>query len=149
MSDLGPYARVYQSIRTDPRFAGIIESNELLGAWLRLLLHAESEWPESPPIPRSIPDDLLRPLVDAGIVELHPADTYRIHGLDPERQRRSEHAIEANRRRWHPEECSGDSSEDPPRTPQSLLDTRRVRDRDTKGIQQPKAVRARDRKSVV
>jgi len=100
MSDLGPYARVYQSIWTDPRFARIIEDDALLGAWTRLLLLAEAAWPQSVALPRALPEASLVQLVDAGVIELHPADTYRIHGLDPERERRSEHGREAALRRW-------------------------------------------------
>jgi hypothetical protein len=78
----------------------IVGDDRLLGGWLRLLLLAEAAWPQSVAIPRALSRRTLAVLVEAGVVELHSADTYRIHGLDPERQKRSEHGREAAQRRW-------------------------------------------------
>lgn len=115
-----PYARVYFSIWTDERFVRIREDAALLGDWLRLLLLAEAAWPQSVAIPRCIPNDRLAVFVEDGVIDLHPADTYRIHGLDPERQRRSDRGVEANRRRWHPDTPSNPTGT-PTGTPNALL----------------------------
>jgi len=114
----GPYARVYFSIWTDPRFEEIIVDDALLGAWTRLLLLAEAAWPQSVAVPRSLPESSLDALVKAGVIELHPADTYRIHGLDPERERRSLHGQKAAQRRW---DAPGNAPGNPQRNAQSML----------------------------
>ncbi len=103
MSDLGPYARIYQSIWTDPRFETIIDSDLRLGTWVRLLLLAEAAWPQDAAVPQTISQRALNALETCGLVELKRAGMYRIHGLDAERQRRSEHGREAVKRRWHPD----------------------------------------------
>jgi hypothetical protein len=96
----GPYARIYQSIWTDERFVAIREDDELLGGYVRLLMLAEAAWPQSVAIPRRLPQSTLDALLEAGVIELHPCDTYRVHGLDPERERRSAHGRDAVARRW-------------------------------------------------
>jgi hypothetical protein len=85
----GEYIRVYLGIPDDPRFATIYGDDHRLATWLRLLMGADAVWPSTPAIPRSVGEDALAALVDAGLVELLPHDHYRIHGLDAERERRS------------------------------------------------------------
>lgn len=111
------YARVYFSIWDDPRFSTIIENDGHLATWLRLLLRAEAAWPECVAIPRAISQPSLDALVEAGLVELHPFDTYRIHGLDAERERRSLQGKKAIAARWNTASIT-DSNTD------VLLDTR-------------------------
>jgi hypothetical protein len=84
------YVRVYQAIRDDPRFATIYSDNDRLATWLRLLMEADALWPAPAPIPRTVDEQALAALVDAGIIDLMPHDHYRVHGLDAERERRSE-----------------------------------------------------------
>jgi hypothetical protein len=94
------YARVYFSIWDDDRFVRIREDDALLGAWTRLLLLAEAAWPRSVAIPRCVLPERLAVLVEDGVIDLRPGDMYRIHGLDPERERRSQHGRDAIARRW-------------------------------------------------
>jgi hypothetical protein len=95
-----PYARVYFSIWRDERFVRIREDYALLGVWLDLLMRAEAAWPEDVAIPRRTPPEALAAMVEDGVIDLHPCDTYRVHGLDPERERRSQHGRDAIARRW-------------------------------------------------
>lgn len=90
MTDDRKYVRVYYSIVDDDRFATVIDDEATLGTWLRLLMSADAVWPASADIPRWVKPDALARLVDAGIVELVAGDRFRIHGLDNERERRSQ-----------------------------------------------------------
>jgi hypothetical protein len=90
MSDDRKYVRVYYSIIDDERFQMVYPDPATLGTWLRLLLLADAMWPSSSPLPYGISRKCLDVLVKAGIIELLSNRHYKIHGLEPERQRRSE-----------------------------------------------------------
>ena len=84
------YVRVYYSIIDDERFERVYPEPLVLGTWLRLLLLADAMWPAPAPLPFGISRRALDRLVNVGIVELGPAQHYRIHGMSAERERRSE-----------------------------------------------------------
>ena len=95
----GAYSRVYHGIIDDPRFATVMEDDAAGWTWVKLLIIAEQAWPASAYLPVWVKRRPLAVLVAAGIVE--PAgETFRIHGLDPERQRRSDHGRDAVNVRW-------------------------------------------------
>jgi hypothetical protein len=96
----GPYARIYHTVVDDSRFEGIFDDDHHFATWVRLLLVAEAAWPASATIPRSTRTASIKALVSAGIIELCSSDRFRMHGLDPERQQRSEHARFAAGARW-------------------------------------------------
>ena len=96
---LGPYSRVYHCITDDPRFATVIGDDAAGWTWVRLLVIAEQAWPASAYLPRWVRPRPLAVLIAAGIVE-REGDKYRIHGLDAERQGRSDHARGAANVRW-------------------------------------------------
>jgi hypothetical protein len=86
-----PYSRVYHEILTDPKFEGIFRDDGTLAAWLRLLIAAEQAWPLPAMIPRSVDQLVLNTLVDHDlVVYAGNGDTFRIKGLDAERNRRAE-----------------------------------------------------------
>lgn len=98
----GPYARVYWSIRSDPRTRDLYRDDALLAAWLRLLIAADMAWPAPADIPVGIRKASLKALVDAGVVELLDGGSlFTFHGLDKERSRRSTHARTAASARWN------------------------------------------------
>lgn len=84
------YSRVYHSIKDDPRFERVWPTDQVLAAWLRLLIEADASYPAPASIPRSCKPSPLAVLVDVGLVELLPNDLYRIHGMATEREQRSE-----------------------------------------------------------
>ena len=92
-----PYARVYYSVRDDPKFVRVYSDDRLLATWLRLLIEADGLYPAPASIPRSAQPAALRVLVEVGLVDLCGADLYRIHGLASERSRRNA----AARSRWN------------------------------------------------
>lgn len=94
-----PYVKVYYRIADDPRFEHVFGNDAALAAWLRLLLIADGAWPATAHIPRSVKASALRVLVDAGLIDV-AGDRYRVHGMDAERAKRSEHASQASRTRW-------------------------------------------------
>jgi hypothetical protein len=104
------YVRVYHELMDDQRFAEVYGDDAALALWLRLLLLADAIWPQSPHLPAGYRHRALDLLVRAGLVELVPGERYRIHGLDRERQARSEQARRAVSVRW-----SGHSAEGVPR----------------------------------
>lgn len=104
-----PYVKVYYRIADDPRFESVFEDDAALAAWLRLLLIADGSWPASAHIPASCKPKALNVLVKAGLVELTGNRRFRIHGMDAERSRTSDHAARASRARW-----SGNPDGNPP-----------------------------------
>lgn len=95
------YSRVYHEAVDDPKFRDVWGNDACLALWVRLLVMADAAWPASAPLPRSVRRRPLAALVVARLVDLHPdGDHYRIHGLDPERSRRSQLASYAAQAKW-------------------------------------------------
>jgi hypothetical protein len=120
MSDDRKYVRIYMAVIDDERFAGIYDDDHHWAAYTRLLMLAEAAWPASTPLPRSARRASVAALSAAGIIELGAADRYRVHGLDPERQRRADHAREAAKQRWS--NAPGNAASNAPGNAQSMLD---------------------------
>lgn len=95
-----PYSRVYWKAIDDPKFAGIWDVDSCLAAWVRLLLHADMAWPASASLYHGLKKAALEKLVEVGLVDLVGGGRYRIHGLDKERETRSQQAREAINTRW-------------------------------------------------
>jgi len=95
-----PYARLYLDLVDDPKFAGIYEDDRHLAAFVRLLMIAEASWPASAILPALCRRVSIAALATAGLIDLLPGQRYRVHGLDAERQRRTDHARTAADRRW-------------------------------------------------
>ncbi len=91
------YSRLYH--RFPEEFQAIYEDDRTLATWVRLLLQADASWPLRPPLPRSVKARPLAVLVDAGLVSVS-GDTYRIRGLDAERNRRSDAGRIGAVKRW-------------------------------------------------
>lgn len=100
MTDRDPYSRVYWSIRSDERFAGVYSDDAALAAWLRLLIAADGVYPAPADIPAWLKPDTLALLAERGLIELVDSFHYRIHGLEAERERRSGSARSAAQARW-------------------------------------------------
>jgi hypothetical protein len=97
----GEYARVYHAIIDDPKFATVYDVDSALATWLRLLIIADQAWPSSAILPGNARHRVVKLLADCGLVDLQPGWRYRIHGLDAEREARSEKARNAAAKRWH------------------------------------------------
>ena len=91
-SDRAPYSRIYHSIVDDPKFATVYDDDRRLATWLRLLIVAEQAHPASANIPHGTHRASVVALAEAGLIDLGTGARYRIHGLDSERQRRSDAA---------------------------------------------------------
>lgn len=115
----GEYVRVYLTVVDDDRFAGIYDDDHHWATYTRLLMLADIAWPASASLPRSARRASVAALVTAGIVELGASDRFRIHGLDPERQRRSDHARSAAEYRWGT--APGNAASTAPGNAQSML----------------------------
>ena len=96
-----PYSRVYWEAIDDTKFATVWDDDHALSAWLRLLVAADMAWPASATLYHGVRRTALKALVDAGLVDMQTGGRYRIHGLDKERQRRSDDARAAINTRWH------------------------------------------------
>jgi hypothetical protein len=94
------FVRVYHSILDDERFREVYDDDHALALWLRLLLLADAIWPMPAHLPHGHRRAALARLVKAGLIELVDGGRYRVHGLDGERARRSEHARLASEARW-------------------------------------------------
>jgi len=110
-----PYVRVYYSIIGDPKFASVYSDDHHLAWWLRLLLGADAIWPAPAPIPMGIRKGSLAELVRVGLVDMVGPHHYRIHGLDAERNRRSDAARNAAAVRWQSGRNAGASGSEMPR----------------------------------
>ena len=97
----GDYSRLYHAVVDDTRFDGIYDDDAHWACYTRLLMLAEAAWPASAPIPRAARQESVDALAKAGIIELQAGDRFRIHGLDPERAKRSEHGRQAAEARWN------------------------------------------------
>ena len=95
------YSRVYHEALDDPKFLDVWDDDARLSLWVRLLVAADMAWPASATLPRSTRRSALASLVECGLVDLVSGDRYRIHGLDPERNARSNAARIAADVRWH------------------------------------------------
>ena len=95
-----PYVRVYYRIIDDPKFAGVYDNDAALAAWLRLLLAADAMYPAPATLPHGIRRAALAKLTDAGLIDLLPGSRFRLHGLHNERERRTDQARRAARKRW-------------------------------------------------
>lgn len=94
------YSRVYHEAVDDPKFCDVWGDDARLALWVRLLVLADQAWPASATLPRSVKRRPLLALVTVGLVDLGTGDQFRIHGLDRERQRRSDLAAYAAQVRW-------------------------------------------------
>ena len=90
-----PYSRVYWEVIDDPKFADVWDDNHSLATWLRLLLAADMAWPASASIYHGVNRQALDKIVRVGLVDLQPGSRFRIHGLDKERESRSDAARDA------------------------------------------------------
>jgi hypothetical protein len=95
-----PYSRVYWEALDDPKFADVWDHNDRLATWLRLLVAADMAWPASATFYAGISKTVVKVLCDVGLVDKQTGGRYRIHGLDKERQERSEYARDAAVTRW-------------------------------------------------
>lgn len=116
-----PYARVYYSVRDDPKFARVYSDDRLLATWLRLLIEADGLYPAPASIPRSAQPAALRVLVEVGLVDLCGADLYRIHGLASERARRAASASAAASARWSARNAPASSARNAPASDVTML----------------------------
>jgi hypothetical protein len=102
MSSTRKYSRVYHDVLDDDRFASVWPDDACLALWVRLLVVADGTWPAPAPVPRKAHRRAMATLVESGLVELYAGgDLYRIHGMTPERIRRSKQAALAADMRWH------------------------------------------------
>lgn len=94
------YARIYWTVMDDEKFDGIREDVRLFGAWSLLLVMADMAWPASTYVPPTVPKAAFRRLVECELIDELPGLRYRVHGLDKERQSRSQSASHAAASRW-------------------------------------------------
>ncbi len=87
---IDPYSRVYWRAVDDDRFIGIWDDDAALATWVRLLVNADMAWPATANLYQGCKTTALKKLVSAGLVDPKPGQRYRIHGLDTERQKRSD-----------------------------------------------------------
>lgn len=122
MSDR-PYARLYLDLVDDEKFATVYDDDHHFAAWARLLMIAEGAWPASAHLPSSCRRASLSELVRVGLIDTRPGGRYRIHGLDAERELRSDRARTASSARWSPSSNAGRNA--PASGPRMLDETRR------------------------
>lgn len=108
-----PYVKVYYSIAADPKFRGM--KLDVKGAWLDLLILADSTYPVPAPLPRWLSRRHQDELVERGLVDLHDEERFTIHGLAAEREKRASVAraggvARANAQRQHSVSTSGESA---------------------------------------
>ena len=101
MAERSPYSRVYWTIADDERFSTVYDHDAYLAAWLRLLLIADQAWPASGHLPASVAPRAVKALADCGLLILQSGHRFRIHGMDAERNARSNAARNAAAERWN------------------------------------------------
>jgi hypothetical protein len=98
-----PYIRIYFRVRDDSRFEHAYSCDPCWAAYTRLLMDAEAAYPAPASLPRSLKAHAKKMLIEAGIIEFGPHDTFVVHGLTAERDIRSLQAADAAQRRWDKE----------------------------------------------
>lgn len=106
-----PYSRVYHSVVDDPKFAEVFTDDRRLATWLRLLLLADSTYPQPTPLPRSASLAAVRHLVEVGLLSMVGKDHYRVCGMARERDGRSARASAASNARWNAERIASGNAE--------------------------------------
>lgn len=106
-----PYSRHYHELVDDPKFADVYPDDHHYACWSRLLMLADQSWPASAPIPASARRASVKVLADARLIDLLPNGRFRMHGLDAERQRRSQSAKDAADARWNSERNADGSAD--------------------------------------
>ena len=89
-----PYSRVYWEAIDDEKFATVWWDDRALATWLRLLVGADMAWPASATLYVGVHKRTLQALVDVKLIDLN-GHSYRIRGLDREREMRSQQARHA------------------------------------------------------
>jgi hypothetical protein len=92
-----PYSRIYHRLMRE--YPSVWSSDAQLATYVRLLITAEKYWPDRPSLPRYL-TRAVRALVDADLIRVESDYTYRVRGLDAERNRRRSAASSAASRRW-------------------------------------------------
>lgn len=95
-----PYSRIYWTVVDDPKFATIYDDDHHFATWVRLLMIADQAHPASAHVPQSARPSSVAALARVRLIDLTGA-RYRIHGLDPERARRSDRGRHAADARWN------------------------------------------------
>lgn len=98
MSDR-PYCRIYY-VDLERDYPEVWASDAQLATFVRLLSRAEASWPIEQEVPRSARASIVQRLVDATLVERSGRFSYRIKGMDAERNARSNAARNAAASRW-------------------------------------------------
>lgn len=111
-----PYSRVYWRAVDDPKFAEVWWDDQTLATWLRLLVIADQAWPASAALYDGVSRRALKRLTDSGLVVLERR-SYRIKGLDREREKRSGAARAAVAQRLDRREPPEPSEDDDGLTP--------------------------------
>ena len=100
MSERPPYSRIYWSVLDDPKFDAVRDDMRNFGAWALLLVLADMAWPAPAFLPPTVSRRSITVLEQAGLIDKLAGWRYRIHGLDKEREQRSNHAASAAAARW-------------------------------------------------
>lgn len=95
-----PYSRVYWEVLDDDKFADVWGDDRALATWLRLLIAADMAWPASAQLYHGVHRASLEKLCRVRLVDMQQAGRYRIHGLDKEREARSDVARDAVSHRY-------------------------------------------------
>lgn len=125
------YSRIYHEAVDDPKFAEVWDDDARLALWVRLLVMADQAWPASAVLPRSVKRRSLDALVACGLVDLSSGDRFRIHGMDPERARRSDAAAHAAQSRWH---TDGNADSNAPRNAETMPNRKENRKEDKRVV---------------
>lgn len=83
------YSRIYHTVVDDPKFEHVFDDDRRFAAYVRLLMAAESAYPSPAPLPRWLADDVLEHLTETRILEVVRRTSYRIVGLQAEREGRA------------------------------------------------------------
>jgi len=85
-----PYSRHYHDLIDDAKFLEVYPDDHHYATWSRLLMVADQAWPSSAHLPSTARKASVAKFVEVGLVDVLPNGRFRLHGLEAERQRRSE-----------------------------------------------------------
>lgn len=119
-----PYSRHYWEWADE--YPELYESDAACSLWYRLVRLGDMAWPSAATLPVGTKPAALRALTAADLIRMVTKTTYKVRGMDKEREARSQSASNAARSRW------GDANRNAPRNANRNAETMPSRDEPSK-----------------
>jgi len=104
-----PFARIYY-VDLARDYPDVWTDDASLAAYVRLLSMADTTWPVTPEIPRSVKRTMVERLIGSSLITVVPPYGYEVKGFNAERSARSDKASNAANARYARSSATGSAS---------------------------------------